>query len=144
MRGGKDKGYIEVVNVIFQNENGKILISRNKDSEFWSLPGGKKDPDDKDYREALIREVTEEFQNLEFTIVGRFNGEYFGITPNSRRFLIARVFIGRIIGGSVIPDPEMEVAETRWIRIQSGKSNLKIIRCVQVILNDFFRNSKEG
>ncbi|NSW53862.1 MAG: NUDIX hydrolase [Anaerolineae bacterium] len=46
--------------------NGKVLIYQYEGSEYWSLPGGRMNPDE-DSRQALIREMAEE-ANLQIRI----------------------------------------------------------------------------
>ncbi|MBN1168922.1 NUDIX hydrolase [Candidatus Woesebacteria bacterium] len=46
--------------VLLVNETGKVLVLQRKRSEVWSLPGGRLEKDERDWRKAIAREVEEE------------------------------------------------------------------------------------
>jgi 8-oxo-dGTP diphosphatase len=46
--------------VLISNSKNQVLLLERKRSKNWSLPGGRLDKQDKDWKQALIREVKEE------------------------------------------------------------------------------------
>jgi 8-oxo-dGTP pyrophosphatase MutT (NUDIX family) len=46
--------------VLITNSNNQVLLLERERSKNWSLPGGRLDKPDKDWKRALIREVSEE------------------------------------------------------------------------------------
>ena len=45
---------------LITNDKKQVLLLQRKRSKSWSLPGGRLDKNDKDLKEALIREIKEE------------------------------------------------------------------------------------
>lgn len=46
--------------VLIANKNNRILLLERQRSKEWSLPGGRLNKNDKDWKAALVREVREE------------------------------------------------------------------------------------
>ena len=45
---------------LLTNPDGKLLVLKRTRSEKWSLPGGRLEPDERDWLDALKREIEEE------------------------------------------------------------------------------------
>ncbi|MFC1649902.1 NUDIX hydrolase [Patescibacteria group bacterium] len=45
---------------LITNNKSQVLMLERKRSKNWSLPGGRLDKEDKDWQEALVREIKEE------------------------------------------------------------------------------------
>lgn len=122
-----------VVNLAVFKRN-KILVVRNRIGDFWTLPGGKIEDKDKTLEIALERELSEELPRLKWKNA-RYFGEFFGITPHSREFLIVKLFLGELVGGTI--DPGMEVTQARWI---NEKSDARLNKTMKIILHQAFLN----
>ena len=46
--------------VLIANDNNQVLLLQRERSKNWSLPGGRLDKEDKDWKQSLIREIKEE------------------------------------------------------------------------------------
>lgn len=122
-----------VVNLaVFKKD--RILVVRDREGDFWTLPGGKKEDKDKTLKAALKREMSEELPKLKWKN-SRYFGEFFGLTPHSREGLIVKLFIGDLVGGTI--EPGMEVTQSRWI---GKRSNIKLTKTTKQIINQAFLN----
>lgn len=120
-----------VVNLaIFKDD--KILVVRDREGDFWTLPGGKKEKSDKNLKAALVREISEELPKLKWNNV-RYFDEFFGLTPHSREFLIVELFFGDLIGGSI--KPGREVTQSRWV---GEESSIRLTKTTKQIINQAF------
>ena len=45
---------------LIANDDGKVLLLQRARSKKWSLPGGRLDKDERDWKKAFIREIKEE------------------------------------------------------------------------------------
>jgi 8-oxo-dGTP pyrophosphatase MutT (NUDIX family) len=102
--------------VVIPDDQGRILLQKRTDGDWWSLPAGGMDPGETPTQTA-IREVREE-TGLEVELV-RFLGLYSNpelctVYPDgNRRQMVGASFLGRVIGGQLIQSNE-ETAELRW------------------------------
>jgi len=112
--------------VIIPDEQGRILLQKRTDGDFWSLPAGGMDAGETPTQTA-IREVREE-TGLEVELI-RFLGLYSDpelctIYPDGNRVqLVGASFLGRVIGGQLIESNE-ETAELRWFGPDELPDNL--------------------
>jgi 8-oxo-dGTP pyrophosphatase MutT (NUDIX family) len=92
----------------------RLLVERSKGKDVFVAPGGKLEPDETS-RQAVIRELKEEFQlNIsedDLEEFGTFYAEAAG-SHNAGRKLRMDVFMVRN-AGEIVPDNEVE--EIRWI-----------------------------
>jgi len=102
--------------VIITDAQGRILLQRRTDGDWWGLPAGGMEPGETP-TQAAIREVREE-TGLEVELI-RFLGLYTDpelctVYPDGNRVqIVGASFVGRIIGGELITHNE-ETAELRW------------------------------
>jgi len=102
--------------VTLLDAQGRVLLQKRTDGDWWCLPGGGVDAGET-FRAAAVREATEE-TGLEVE-VERLLGAYTdpticSIYPDGNRIQIASLnFLCRIVGGQMITDNE-ETAELRW------------------------------
>jgi 8-oxo-dGTP pyrophosphatase MutT (NUDIX family) len=105
---------------------GRVLLQRRTDGDWWCLPGGAVDPGDT-FTGAAIREAREE-TGLEVEII-RLLGAYTEpdvciVYPDGNRVQIASLnFLVRPVGGSLIEVNE-ETAELRWFARDELPANL--------------------
>lgn len=88
--------------------DGKILLVRNKEGEFWYLPGGKVERGEST-EGCLRREVGEEL-GMQLEEV-RYYSEFGGLTPYSKRSVRTLVYLGEISGD---PKASAEITEFEW------------------------------
>ncbi len=102
--------------VIIPDEQGRILLQKRTDGDWWSLPAGGMEPGETP-TQAAIREAREE-TGLEVELV-RFLGLYTdpetaNLYPDGNRVqIVGASFVARITGGELIESNE-ETAELRW------------------------------
>jgi 8-oxo-dGTP pyrophosphatase MutT (NUDIX family) len=112
--------------VIIPDEQGRILLQKRTDGDFWGLPAGGMEPGETPTQTA-IREVREE-TGLEVELV-QFLGLYSDpelctVYPDGNRMqLVGANFVGRIIGGKMIESNE-ETAELRWFAPDALPANI--------------------
>ena len=112
--------------VIIPDEQGRILLQKRTDGDWWSLPAGGMEPGETP-TQAAMREVREE-TGLEIAIE-RFLGVYTDpavctVYPDGRRVQIVSVtFLARAAGGELIESNE-ETAELRWFPPEALPDNL--------------------
>ena len=91
-------------------QDGGLLMVRNKDSRFWSIPGGHIE-DGETPREALERELKEELSvDLKadsFHVAGRFSDRH---AESGEEFQLT-LCLGDIVG---TPTPSAEIGEYIW------------------------------
>ncbi len=112
--------------VIIPDEQGRILLQKRTDGDWWSLPAGGMEPGETP-TQAAIREAREE-TGLEVELV-RFLGVYSDpelctVYPDGNRMqLVGASFVARIIGGQLIESNE-ETAELRWFAPEALPANM--------------------
>lgn len=102
---------MEVSSLALFNNSNEILIVRDKEREYWTLPGGKVKFKETEKR-AIKREMKEELPLVNYENL-RFFGEFFGITPHSRQCIVIYVFRAFYVGGSI--KPHREITGSKWI-----------------------------
>jgi 8-oxo-dGTP pyrophosphatase MutT (NUDIX family) len=112
--------------VTIVDDQGRVLLQRRTDGDWWGLPGGRLDPGET-FTGAARREVREE-TGLEIEIV-RLTGAYASpdfcaIYPDGHRVQNAVLnFLARPSGGTLIA-ANGETAELRWFRPDDLPANL--------------------
>ena len=112
--------------VAIVDDQGRLLLQRRTDGDWWCMPGGRLEPGET-FTSAAIREAKEE-TGLDIEITG-FLGAFTDPTicviyPDGSRTQIAALsFIARPIGGALITANE-ETAELRWFAPDDLPSNL--------------------
>ncbi len=112
--------------VIIPDDQGRILLQKRTDGDWWSLPAGGMEPGETPTQTAT-REVREE-TGLEIAIV-RFLGLYTNpdictIYPDGRRVqIVSATFLARAAGGELIESND-ETAELRWFPPDALPHNL--------------------
>lgn len=108
------------------DDEGRVLLQKRTDGDWWGLPGGRLDPGDT-FTAAAKREVREE-TGLEVELI-RLVGAYTDpdvctVYPDGNRAQIAVLhFAARPVGGRLIEGNE-ETAELRWFRPDELPPNL--------------------
>ena len=112
--------------VAIRDDEGRLLLQKRTDGDWWCLPGGGVDPGDT-FTSAAIREAREE-TGLEVEIVkllGAYTDpEICSVYPDGNRVQIASLaFLCRITGGEMITANE-ETAELRWFKQEELPANI--------------------
>ena len=110
----------------------KILVVRDRDEDFWTLPGGKIE-EKESKKQAVKREIREELPLVKWESLD-YKGEFFGITPHSRQCIVIHVFQAVYSEGSI--KPHMEITGSRWIK--KREEGLKMTKSTQNIINSFY------
>ncbi|RME84810.1 MAG: NUDIX domain-containing protein [Caldilineae bacterium] len=108
------------------DDEGRVLLQKRRDGDWWGLPGGGVDPGET-FTAAAIRETREE-TGLEVEIVrllGAFTEPDICVCyPDGSRVQIASLnFLARIVGGRLI-ESNGETAELRWFGADNLPANL--------------------
>ena len=103
------------------DEHNKILLvgkQRGGEVLTYILPGGKRDHQRESPQAALRREASEEVGvTLHSALVCL--GDVTGITPNSRRRMTTRVFLGRALGELVAQN---EIVDIRRVSLKEAEA----------------------
>lgn len=131
-RIGHDMVLMPSAVALIWDDQGRLLLMRNKDTGQWQTVGGGLDPDEAP-EDAAEREALEEVGvEVELTALrGVVGGKGFRILyPNQDEVsYVAIVYDAKVIGGEVKPDDE-EASEAKWF----SKSELADLR-----LDDYTR-----
>ncbi len=111
-----------VVSAIILRE-GKLLIVKDKEKEFWTLPGGKVE-EGESFLEALEREIKEELPFLTITDIKIYR-EVLGTTPHSKEKVRVITFLAE---GSGSIHLGAEVTGSKWANVKE----LRKIKLVEV------------
>ena len=126
---------IHVVGAAVLNGNTCLVAQRSKKMSLplkWEFPGGKVKPGE-DPREALRREIAEEF-GVEIQVF-EFLGEGSSVIGN--RSIRLEVFRAQILNGELIP---LEHCEIRWVdaeqllRLDWAKADIPVLPAVRRLL----------
>jgi 8-oxo-dGTP pyrophosphatase MutT (NUDIX family) len=101
--------------VIPRDDEGRILLVRQRQHGKWETIGGTVEPDESP-RDAAVREAKEEASvDVELTLIAVLGGpEYVATYPNGDRCqYVSSVFTARIVGGEPAPDHD-ETDEVAW------------------------------
>ena len=113
----KANSIVPAVSVVVPDHQGRILLIRRTDNEYWSIPGGGMEPGES-VREAAVREVKEETgMDCEITgLVGIYsNPRHVAAYDNGEaRQEFSICLAGRLLGGSVRTSGES--SDVRFIR----------------------------
>ena len=123
---------MEVASLALFNDKNEILVVRDREEEFWTLPGGKIE-EEETKREAVKREVDEELRLVEWEDL-KYYGEFFAVTPHSRQCIVVYVFRAFYLKGSI--KPHMEITGSRWI--DNDEKNLKMTQATKNIINSIY------
>ena len=112
--------------VIIPDDQGRILLQKRTDGDWWSLPAGGMEPGETP-TQAAIREAREETGLV--IAIERFLGLYTNpdictVYPDGRRVqIVSATFLARVVGGQLIESNE-ETAELRWFPPDALPDNL--------------------
>ncbi len=122
---------MEVVNLaVFKND--QVLLVRDREGDYWTLPGGKKENGESD-KDTLYRELKEELPFLKWRNE-RYLGEFYGITPHSKEYLKVRLFVADLVGGIIRPGAE--VTESKWVPVEFPGTN--VTTTTRKVINNAF------
>lgn len=114
---GSDTLLIPSAAVVLRDQDGRVLLGRDADSQMWILIGGAIEIDETP-EEAAVREAAEE---VNVTIrVRRLLGVASGTEcrvryPNGdETAYVVIIYEGEIVGGTLRPDDD-EIVATRWV-----------------------------
>ncbi|MBN2853914.1 NUDIX hydrolase [Patescibacteria group bacterium] len=104
-------------------EDGKVLLNKHGDDNFWKFCGGRVEEDEINLKEAARREVKEEM-GLEVEILS--NDPYFFYTEKEMEgkkvSVILAHFLAKRLGEPILGD---DIREWRWLEISDlDKENL--------------------
>ena len=135
---------MEVVSLALLKDD-KILVVRDREKDFWTLPGGKIERKKKEIGdgrivesketkiEALKREAKEEIPLVNWKNLNYYD-EFFGVTPHGRQCIVIYVFYAEYSGGSI--EPHSEITGSKWIDKEEAK--LKTTQSTQNIINSIY------
>ena len=106
----------------------KLLVVRDKERKFWTLPGGKVE-ENESFLEALKREIREELPDLILTDIKTYR-EVLGITPHSKKKVRVITFLAEGSGSICLG---AEVTASRWASAKELKK-LKLSEASYVIV----------
>ena len=113
--------------VIPMDDDGRILLVRQRQHGKWETVGGTIEPDESPH-EAAVREAKEEASiDVELKLVAVLGGpEYVATYPNGDRCqYVSSVFEARIVGGEPAPDHE-ETDEVAWFSREDLETSTEI------------------
>lgn len=130
-----------VVGIIY-DENGRILLGKRIETDYWVLPGGIVEPKETP-TDALLREVWEEtgFLISAIRVKGIYGGEEHCITykNNDRVSYVVMVFECRIESGFIRPDMK-EFCEINFFSIPEIQQ-LELAKWIPQVLKQSQNNS---
>ncbi len=142
-RVGKRKIFLAFGTVIVEDENGRFLLQRRTDFDFWGLPGGVLELDE-DIETCTRRELKEETGLLvaDLSLVGVYTDPKFDVVyPNGDQVQIFTIcFRGRENGGVHRPDG-VETSEQCYFSFDEIES-LDIPVWYRAMLKDFQQGGK--
>lgn len=98
-------------------KNKKILLTRDKGSDLFSLPGGIIEPQE-DPEDALSREIEEEL-DVKISIDRKYNDYKYLNT----KFNLIQTDINYLVSLRAVPQASSEIAEIRWFNKKEVESN---------------------
>jgi 8-oxo-dGTP pyrophosphatase MutT (NUDIX family) len=110
--------------VIPIDDEGRILLVRQRQHGKWETIGGTVEPDESPH-EAAVREAKEEAGiDVELTLIAALGGpDYVSVYPNGDRCqYVSTVFEARIVGGEPAPDHD-ETDEVAWFTRAALETN---------------------
>ena len=115
--GGAELLQIPSAAVALRDDDGRVLLARHSEGDFWVLPGGTVEPAETP-ADAAVREMFEEtglFVRLT-GLVGVFGGPDFVVTYRNghRTSYVMSLFEAEVAGGRMRPD-STEVLELRYV-----------------------------
>ena len=114
----KANSIVPAVSVVVPDGQGRILLIRRTDNNYWSIPGGGMEPGES-VRQAAVREVREETGiNCEVTgLVGIYSnpGHVAAYTDGEVRQEFSICLTARILDGS--PRTSSESSEVRFVPV---------------------------
>lgn len=96
-------------------ENGKVLLNKHGEDNFWKFCGGRVEDDEINLKEAAKREVKEEM-GLEIEILDE--APYFFYTEKEKDGVVVSVVLAHFLArrlGEIIPGAD--IREWKWINI---------------------------
>jgi len=94
----------KVVNIIVVMNKDYLLLSKVREGDFWTLPGGRMERGESE-EEAILRETKEELPNIKILELIPYK-EFKGITPHSRVEVVVSTFFADV-KGSTEPGAEL-------------------------------------
>lgn len=124
--------------VVYDAEKNSILLVRNRDDEYWYIPGGGWEADKENILECAAREVKEE-TGLEVEMGKFLYLQEFHASPE--RVIFEGFWLASVIGSAVLDenhvdtDPDGVVGEARWF---TRDEVAKIIVYPEIFMNAFW------
>lgn len=142
---GHDLLAMAAAGICIFDQDGRLLLAKDAETDFWMLPGGAIDPDEIP-ADAAIRECYEETGLLvEISrLIGVFGGPAFQVNyPNGDvAYYTTIAFEGRVVGGSPRPDG-LEVESLRYFTKAEFESAL-VAPPSRIIATQAFRSECGG
>jgi ADP-ribose pyrophosphatase YjhB (NUDIX family) len=107
--------------VIYDPENKALLLVRNRDDDYWYIPGGGWEAEQENILECAAREVKEE-TGLDVTVGRLLYMQEFHASPE--RVIFEPFFLATVKGSTALDanhidtDPDGSVGEARWFTRQ--------------------------
>ena len=94
----------KVVNIIVVMNENYLLLSKVREGDFWTLPGGRVKRGESE-KEAVLRETEEELPNIKILELIPYK-DFKGITPHSKVEVVVSTFFADV-KGSTEPGAEL-------------------------------------
>jgi len=133
------------VTMIVRDDEGRVLLVKNADTNLWLPPGGGIEPDESP-RDAAIREMQEETGLLVEPVrtIGVYGGpEYRVMYPNGDVVsYVTTVLECRVVSGEMAPDHE-ETLDVRYFS-EAELHSMQTLPWTRTVLADAFNQSKKS
>jgi ADP-ribose pyrophosphatase YjhB (NUDIX family) len=129
--------------VVYDSDKRALLLVRNKDDDYWYIPGGGWEADRENILECAVREVKEE-TGLDASIGRLLYMQEFHASPE--RIIFEPFFLATIEGDTALDanhidtDPDGSVGEARWFT----REDLEGVEVYPTVFKDRFWEEIDG